>query len=63
MNYDAILMRLQDIGENLAHIRDKFPEFWEQYSTDVWNNAVGLRNIISYGYATQTFSRLCSGAL
>jgi len=47
---DAILMRLKDIGENLLHIRDMFPDFWEEHSTDSWLKAIGLRNIISHGY-------------
>jgi len=49
-------MHLQDIGENLARIRGQFPEFWEQYSTDAWINDVGLRNIISHGYADTQLS-------
>lgn len=48
---DAVLMRLQDIGENLSHIRDQFPEFWQDHATDDWLKAIGLRNIISHGYA------------
>lgn len=44
-------MRLQDIGENLIHLRDAFPEFWDQHAKNDWNQAIGLRNIISHGYA------------
>jgi uncharacterized protein with HEPN domain len=47
---DATLMRLQDIGEQLARIRDKFPDFYEQHHTDDWYKLIGLRNIISHGY-------------
>lgn len=47
---DATLMRLQDIGEQLSRIRDKFPEFYEQHSSDEWHKLIGLRNIISHGY-------------
>ncbi len=47
---DATLMRLQDIGEQLARIRDQFPEFYEQYQSDDWPKLIGLRNIISHGY-------------
>jgi uncharacterized protein with HEPN domain len=51
LRQDAILMRLQDIGENLIHLRDIFPKFWDEYENDEWNQAIGLRNIISHGYA------------
>jgi uncharacterized protein with HEPN domain len=47
---DATLMRLQDIGEQLARIRDRFPDFYEQYDSDEWHKIIGLRNIISHGY-------------
>ena len=46
---DATLMRLQDIGEQLIHIRDKFSEFYEQNDNNEWNKIVGLRNIIAHG--------------
>lgn len=47
---DAILMRLQDIGENLSTLRDMFPDFWSENATEEWEKAIGLRNIISHGY-------------
>jgi uncharacterized protein with HEPN domain len=47
---DATLIRLQDIGEQLIHIRDKVPEFYEQNDSDDWNKIIGLRNIIAHGY-------------
>jgi uncharacterized protein with HEPN domain len=47
---DATLMRLQDIGEQLARVRDQFPEFFERYHDDDWFKLIGLRNIISHGY-------------
>ena len=47
---DATLMRLQDIGEQLVRIRDKFPDFYEQHGSDEWHKIIGLRNIISHGY-------------
>lgn len=47
---DAILMRLQDIGENLITLRDSFPDFWEKNANDTWIKAIGLRNIISHDY-------------
>lgn len=47
---DATLMRLQDIGEQLAHLRDQFPTFWSSHHSDTWYKMIGLRNIISHGY-------------
>lgn len=47
---DATLMRLQDIGEQLVRIRDKFPDFYEQHHSDEWHKLIGLRNITSHGY-------------
>lgn len=47
---DATLMRLQDIGEQLVRIRDKFPSYYEQHNSDEWHKVIGLRNIISHGY-------------
>jgi len=47
---DATIMRLQDIGEQLSRIRDKFPDYFEEYQDDNWNKFIGLRNIISHGY-------------
>lgn len=47
---DATLMRLQDIGEQLARLRDNFPEFFERNHTDDWYKIIGLQNIISHGY-------------
>jgi uncharacterized protein with HEPN domain len=49
-------MRLQDIGENLSHVRDAFPDFWQENATEEWLRAIGLRNIISHGYAEVDFS-------
>ena len=48
-------MRLQDIGEQLVRIRDKFPDFYEQHSSDEWHKLIGLRNIISHGYREVDF--------
>ena len=47
---DATLMRLQDIGEQLVRIRDRFPDFFEAEQDDNWHKFIGLRNIISHGY-------------
>lgn len=53
---DAILMRLQDIGENISKVRDGFPDFWDQNATEAWVKAIGLRNIISHGYTDISFA-------
>ncbi len=47
---DATLMRLQDIGEQLSRIREKFPDFYEEHASDEWHKLIGLRNIISHSY-------------
>jgi len=47
---DATLMRLQDIGEQLAHVRDQFPDFFDLNQHESWHKLIGLRNIISHGY-------------
>jgi uncharacterized protein with HEPN domain len=60
MCQDAILMRLQDIGENLSKLRDMFPEFWENNAIDSWIKAIGLRNIILHGYAEVNISTIWS---
>ena len=52
---DATLMRLQDIGEQLSRIRDRFPDYYEQHSTHEWHKLIGLRNIISHGYREVDF--------
>jgi uncharacterized protein with HEPN domain len=52
---DATLMRLQDIGEQLARIRDNSPDFYDEYHTDEWFKLIGLRNIISHGYREVDF--------
>ena len=46
---DAILMRLQQIGENLIKIRDQDAEAF-QYRPDSWHKLAGLRNVISHSY-------------
>ena len=52
---DATLMRLQDIGEQLIRVRDKFPEYYADHNTDEWHKIIGLRNIISHGYREVDF--------
>lgn len=52
MAQDAILMRLQVIGENLAQIRRLDDLAYLDMAHDSWNKLIGLRNIISHGYDT-----------
>jgi uncharacterized protein with HEPN domain len=47
---DASLMRLQDIGEQIARLRTNFKDFYEEHHSENWNKMIGLRNIISHGY-------------
>ncbi|CAN5798600.1 DUF86 domain-containing protein [soil metagenome] len=50
MAQDAILMRLQVIGENLARIH-KIDEYaFRDRAPDTWHEVIGLRNIIAHGY-------------
>ncbi len=46
---DAILMRLQQIGENLIKIRDQDPDAFQR-RPDSWHKLAGLRNVISHSY-------------
>ena len=52
MAQDAILMRLQEIGENLARMRQIDEETFARVADDGWIQLIGLRNIISHGYHT-----------
>jgi uncharacterized protein with HEPN domain len=45
--YDAILMRLIALGEELAHVSDAFHE---KYPEQQWHRIIGLRNRIAHGY-------------
>jgi uncharacterized protein with HEPN domain len=51
MVQDAILMRLQQIVENLIHIRDLDPEAFA-HRPDSWHKLAGLRNVITHSYDT-----------
>ena len=52
MVQDAILMRLQEIGENLARIRQIDRDIFAEVAPESWYQVIGLRNIISHGYHT-----------
>ena len=58
MAQDAILMRLQVIGENLAQIRRLDELAYREMSHDSWNKLIGLRNIISHGYEAIDFEEI-----
>lgn len=39
------------MGENLSKIRHHFPALYEEHHTESWHRLIGLRNVISHGYA------------
>ena len=43
-------MRLQEIGENLARLRQFDADAFNGMADDSWHKLIGLRNIISHGY-------------
>lgn len=47
---DAVCMRFQVMGENLAKVRKHFPEVFEQYADQTWIDLIAIRNVISHGY-------------
>ncbi len=55
---DAVLMRLQDIGENFARLREGLPDYWETHGADAWTKAIGLRNIIAHAYGSVDLSTI-----
>ena len=46
--YDAILMRIQTIGEKLKTIHQKNPKLFEKYSEVSWNEIIRFRELISH---------------
>ncbi|GAA1718739.1 DUF86 domain-containing protein [Dietzia cercidiphylli] len=51
MAQDAICMRLQEVGENLSKSRRHCPDFYSAHQSEGWHRLIGLRNVISLGYA------------
>lgn len=49
---DAVLMRLQLVGEHLARMRHIDDERFAQLADASWYQLIGLRNVISHGYET-----------
>ncbi len=58
MVQDAILMRLQVIGENLTNMRQIDEEAFLAMGDNSWGEIIGLRNIISHGYVTIKMERI-----
>jgi len=47
---DAIVTRLQSIGENVKNIAKKHPELLENHSEIEWNKIIRFRDFISHHY-------------
>ena len=58
MAQDAILMRLQGIGENLASIRHLDEGAFSSNAPESWHKLIGLRNVISHGYDRIDWARI-----
>ncbi len=48
--FDAILMRLQMIGEVLKKVAKTNPEILQSHPEIEWNKIIGLRDVISHDY-------------
>ncbi len=48
--FDAILMRLQMIGEVLKKVAKTNPEILQRHPEIEWNKVIGLRDVISHNY-------------
>ena len=48
--FDATMMRLQALGENLKQIELKAPEFLERHSEIDWEKIIRFRDFISHHY-------------
>ncbi|HYJ12071.1 MAG TPA: HepT-like ribonuclease domain-containing protein [Thermomicrobiales bacterium] len=58
MAQDAILMRLQEIGELLTRVRRLSPDLFTLPEHDAWTKMIALRNIISHGYESVEMNRI-----
>ena len=47
---DAVAMNLLVVGENVARLARRYPEFLEEHSETPWRSAIGMRNRIAHGY-------------
>src|SRR5689334_18685366 len=52
MRTDAILMRLQELGEIMYTVCQKYEEEFFAHGTDQWHKVIGLRHIISHEYGS-----------
>jgi uncharacterized protein with HEPN domain len=52
---DAMMMRLQEVGENLARVRAIDEERFRRESPDSWKKLISLRHIISHEYELVRF--------
>ena len=50
MARDAILMRLQQVGEIMSSIRSLDEERFLATGYESWHRVIGLRNVIAHGY-------------
>ena len=48
--FDAILMRLQMVGEVLKKVAKTKPEILQSHPEIEWNKIIGLRDVISHDY-------------
>lgn len=55
---DAVLMRLQVIGEHLARLRQIDEERFFEIADASWFQVIGLRNVISHGYEVIDFDTI-----
>jgi uncharacterized protein with HEPN domain len=60
MCQDAVLMRLQVIGEHLGRLRQMDEERFFALADASWFQVIGLRNVISHGYEVIDFARIWS---
>ncbi len=56
MIQDAVMMRLQEIRENLARIRRLDESWFDGRTPESWYKLIGLRNVISHGYESIDFT-------
>jgi uncharacterized protein with HEPN domain len=47
---DAVIRNLEIIGEAAANIGRQYPEFVAQHPEFRWQDAYGMRNVLSHGY-------------
>ena len=52
---DAMMMRLQEVGENLARIRTLNEERFRTETPDSWKKLISLRHVISHEYENIRF--------